>query len=155
MNLYSSVGATLAMALTSAVQAAAPITVESPKQFSATFTRAINEGNIEGLLSLYDDDATVVTNGTVFKGKTKIRENLQGFMSLGGVLDTHDSYVLTHNDIAVVRVKWRILDRNNRQKILADGESVEVLKRNADGHWVYLIDHPYGASPDAQAAIKD
>lgn len=67
-------------------------------------------------------------------------------MALGGTLSTEDQYVLEHGDIALVRVKWRITDKQDVQNVLATGQSIEVLQRQADGRWIYLIDHPFGAS---------
>lgn len=122
------------------------ITVSTPSEFSKIFTDTINRGNIDGLLSLYHDNALVVTDGTPHHGTARVRENLAGFMALGGTLSTEDQYVLEHGDIALVRVKWRITDKQDAQKVLATGQSIEVLQRQADGRWIYLIDHPFGAS---------
>ncbi|WJF89473.1 DUF4440 domain-containing protein [Paraburkholderia bonniea] len=137
------------------VAMAKPIIVTAPQQFTSTFVAAMNSGNLDGLLSLYANDALVVTDGIPLHGTEKIRENLVQFKSLGGVLESRDLYVLQHDDIALLRAHWRILDRKERQKVLAEGESNEVLKRQPDGRWVYLIDHPYGATANAeQAALK-
>ncbi|VDY65490.1 YybH family protein [Shimwellia blattae] len=113
-------------------QAAPPeVHATTPESFSEVFTRTINSGNIDALLGLYHDDAVVVTDGVTWRGKAKIKENLQGFMQLGGKLTTEDVYVLQYNDTALVRVKWRINDRKDSARILAQGESTEVLQKTA------------------------
>jgi ketosteroid isomerase-like protein len=38
------------------------------------------------------------------------------------------------------------------KKLAMTGASSDVMKKQADGNWVYLVDNPYGAASLAKAA---
>lgn len=131
---------------------ASQLNVMQPSEFSRKFSEAMNAGNIDGLLSLYEEDAAVVTDKKIYFGLVKIKENLINFKSLNGVLSSSDVYVIEKENLALVRVNWLIHSKDSPRKILAQGEIIEVLKKVA-GRWVYAIDHPFGASDIINAVI--
>ncbi|PJG60202.1 hypothetical protein [Aeromonas cavernicola] len=100
----------------------------------------------------YEKDAAVVTDKKVYTGLVKIRENLINFKSLNGELSSQDVYVIEKDDLALVRVNWVIRSKDASKKKLAQGESIEVLKK-VKGRWIYAIDHPFGASDMLSAAV--
>ena len=66
-----------------------------------------------------------------------------------GKIETRVNYSAINGDIAVTRADYRFV---NQGKVLQTGSAVEVLRRQADGRWLFIIDHAAGASvPSAWA----
>ena len=122
--------------------------VNEPQQMSAAFANAFNSGNISNLLSLFDDQAQMVTqNGDAVTGHDAIAEQLNGFLSLGGQMAAENVYAYVQGDTALLRGHWKLTAKNEDGSPLEiEGHTSEVVKKQADGRWLYIIDHPFGAS---------
>ncbi len=117
----------------------APATAPDLHDMHAKFVSLFNAGDLDGLLELYEPDAVLnLATGTV-RGKEAIRSVLQQFLSLGGkitidtlaVLEGPDGIGLTHGD-------WKLQGGT----VELGGKTAEVLRRQADGRWLYVIDNP-------------
>jgi ketosteroid isomerase-like protein len=55
-------------------------------------------------------------------------------------------YVLEAGDTAVLSGQWKLTGRGpDGTAMEMTGRSVEVLRRQADGTWLFVLDHPFGA----------
>jgi uncharacterized protein (TIGR02246 family) len=119
----------------------------TPQDVQSQWAKAFNAGDLEGLMALYAPDACLVPQpGQSAQGHKAIREALQNFLSLGARITLDADYVLECKDTALLRGRWQMTGKApDGQPLDMHGRSSEVVRRQADGGWVYIIDHPYGA----------
>jgi uncharacterized protein (TIGR02246 family) len=104
---------------------------------------AFNSGDADALAGLYETDAIMATpDGTFVSGVDAIREQWAGFIALGGKITMVTRHAAEVGDIALLSNDWHFV---------ADGldfssRTSEVARRQADGTWKYVIDHPYGGA---------
>ncbi|MEQ8232259.1 MAG: SgcJ/EcaC family oxidoreductase [Gammaproteobacteria bacterium] len=113
----------------------------------ADFARCFNAGDVEGLLDLYEPDAVFVTGpGEHVSGREAIREALQGFLDTGGRIAFKTRHAVQQGDIALLSNEYTLegTDADGKPFTLT-GKTSEVLRRQPDGRWLYIIDHPTGA----------
>ena len=107
----------------------------------ARFESLFNAGDEEGLVNLYETDAVLYpsTEGPV-RGKEAIRTALQGFIRIGGKISIRTLATFVANDIALTHGEWTLSGGATD----LTGKSAEVLRRQPDGRWLYVIDNPWG-----------
>ena len=130
--------------------------VETPSEEAAVprpavldaFCAAFNAGDLDGLMALYEPDAIVIPQlgAEPVKGTSAIRSALEGFLALKGKVELETKHVVQHGDIALLRSAWRLKGTGPDGKTveMAHG-SAEVVRRQRDGSWRYVIDHPFGS----------
>jgi uncharacterized protein (TIGR02246 family) len=122
------------------------VSTETPEQVLEAVVEGINTANYDLLLSLYEPGAAFATRpGSLAHGLGDICDALDGFVALKGKLDLKVSRVLEVGDLALVVGNWSF------SGIAPDGEPVklaaknaDVLRRQADGSWRFVIDNPWG-----------
>jgi len=125
----------------------------TPQNVQSQWAQAFNAGDLEGLMALYAPDACFVPQpGQPVQGHSAIREALQSFLSLGAKIELEADYVLECKDVALLRGRWHLTGKTpDGQALDMRGRSSEVVRRQGDGGWVYIIDHPYGADLPADS----
>lgn len=117
--------------------------VFSPAEMNEAFANAFNRRSLEELLALYEDGAVLCMGpGKLFTGKERIAAELGGLLRMPGTMRSKNNFCIVSGDIALLRADWSIVDGEG--KILAAGSSAEVLRRQADGAWRYVLDHATG-----------
>ena len=120
---------------------------QKPQDLHLLFANALNSGDINGLVNLYEPTATLVpAPGQIATGTAAIRQALQAFVAMKPTIRIETTFVLETGDVALLRGKW-IIDAKgpDGQPTHMTGNSTEVVRHQPDGSWLYLIDHPYGA----------
>jgi ketosteroid isomerase-like protein len=122
------------------------MTARSPEEIDRIFERELNAGNLEGLLALYEPSAAfTVEPGNVVTGTAAIREALAGFVSLKPRISLTPRVLSTAGDIAMVSSKWSLKGTASDGSAMdLAGESVEIIRRQGDGTWKFVIDSPWG-----------
>lgn len=122
----------------------------NPNEMNECFAEAYNSGKIENLTVLFETQAQGVTmTGSILSGIGSIKEDLEKLLLLGGRMTSVNRYAVQQGDIALLRADWTITAKGNPgDEIQVKGSSSEVVRRQANGTWLYVIDHPFGASPD-------
>lgn len=112
------------------------------------FTNHFNAGNLDALVELYEEEAAFVPQpGQVVTGKNAIREALQGFLSLNGTMTLKMLYAIRSGDLALLSGEWHLTGSGPEgEPIEMEGKTAEVVRRQHDGRWLYVADHPFGAS---------
>ena len=118
----------------------------TPEQVLEAIVDGINTGNLDALMPLYESEAAFATQpGSLAHGAPGVREALAGFISMKGELDLQVTRVLEVGDLALVTGIWSFDGTG------ADGEPVrlkarnaDVLRRQTDGTWRFVIDNPWG-----------
>lgn len=118
-----------------------------PEDLDKLFGEAMNAGNLDALVALYEPGASFATEpGKFVTGTAAVREAIKGFLALKPKITLNVRGVYTSGDIALVHADWTITGTGPDGKpVKMQGRSAEVLKRQRDGTWLYLIDNPAAA----------
>ena len=113
----------------------------------ADFAKYFNARDLEGLLGLYEEDAVFVRGPEDYvSGHESIGEALQAFFDTGGKISFKVRHAVQHGDIALLSNEYTLegVDAAGESFVMT-GKTSEVLRQQADGRWLYIIDHPSGA----------
>lgn len=121
--------------------------VNRPEEMNAAFAEAFNSGDIERLLALYEPGAVLVPRpGQVAEGAEAIRAALEELLALKGHMRSENQYALMRGDLALLRAKVHLVGTGPDGELLEiKNHTAEVVRRQPDGSWLYVLDHPYGA----------
>jgi ketosteroid isomerase-like protein len=119
----------------------------TPEQIHRLFEELFNDGDIDGLMELYEADAALIAQpGSVAHGSEQMRAALQGFLALKGRITLDTKLVVTVGDLAYLSNAWSLSGTGPDGNPVALGATTaEVARRQADGtSWRYVIDNAWG-----------
>ena len=118
----------------------------SPEDLHRLFMTLFNARNLDGLMALYETDATLVPQpGSRTVGHEANRQTLQQFLALNGRIDITTVEVIRSGPLALLRGKWQLTGTGaDGRPVDLSGKNIEVARRQPAGHWQFVIDHPYG-----------
>ncbi len=119
----------------------------TPADVDLQLIAAVNAGDVDTAVGCYEPGAALVyPQGTTVTGTKAIREVLSGFMATKPKVTIEVPLVIESGDTALVHSKWTTVGTDadgNRADF--EGQATEVMRRQADGTWLFVIDNPYGA----------
>jgi ketosteroid isomerase-like protein len=123
-----------------------PVGTATPQQVLASIVAGINSGDLESLMPLYESEAAFATEpGSLAHGAPGVSEALTGFISMNGELDLEVTRVLEVDDLAVVVGVWSFNGtRPDGEPVRLAARNADVLRRQSDGTWRFVIDNPWG-----------
>ena len=102
-------------------------------------------GDLDAMLSLYEPDATLAAGqGASVTGHRAIREVLAGFIAIRRTFEIEIGRALRAGDIALLASSWRLEGERRGEPYESSGRTADVVRRQPDGSWLYVIDSPYG-----------
>jgi len=124
------------------------VTQASPLDTINRLTEAINRGDIEAALDLYEPDAVLVAQpGQIARGRASIRDALARFVSLKPTLRGQSQQLVDSGNIVLYCSRWTLTGTSpDGGKVEMAGVSSDILRRQSDGRWLILIDNPWGTS---------
>jgi ketosteroid isomerase-like protein len=122
------------------------MSTSTPEQVLESIVTGINSGNLDGLMPLYEGAAAFATEpGSLAHRMQGIREALGGFIAMNGVLDLKVTRVLEVDDLALVIGIWSFDGTGpDGEPVQLTARNADVLRRQADGSWRFVIDNPWG-----------
>lgn len=109
-----------------------------------------NHRDIDALVALYAEDATMLLpDGSTVTGLPAIREGWSGFLAAGGQLTLRTRYAIPAGELAVLSNEW-IWDVDGQR---LSSVTAEVARRQPDGGWLYVVDHPFAGSEPEELAV--
>jgi uncharacterized protein (TIGR02246 family) len=126
----------------------------TPEEIHQRWLQAINNGDIDGLMDLYEPDATVVFGpGDVAMGTADIREGIQKLLILRPHFELRVAQVLTADNLALLLSPWSMTGTGSDGTSLTfRGVTSDVVRRQPDGTWRFIIDNPTGSDAVGQVA---
>jgi uncharacterized protein (TIGR02246 family) len=111
-----------------------------------SMTSAFNRGDIDGVMLTYEPGAVVVGEpGTRVSGTPALRTMFAGFIAVKAHFTFQGHEVIQAEDIALHLTAWQMTGVGpDGTAVKASGLSVAVLRRQADGGWLMVIDDPFG-----------
>jgi uncharacterized protein (TIGR02246 family) len=110
------------------------------------FAEALNAGRLDDLVALYEPQATLMPSpGNLVTGAAAIREALAPFVAGKPSMSLTPRVIAQTGDLAVVTAKWDLaMTGPDGKPAKMSGQSVEVVRRQPDGRWLFAIDLPFG-----------
>jgi uncharacterized protein (TIGR02246 family) len=120
----------------------------TPQQVLDSIVTGINSGDLDSLMPLYESEAAFATQpGSLAPGAAGIREALHGFIAMNGTLDLDVTRVLEVDDLALVIGTWSFDGTGpDGEPVRLEAQNADVLRRQADGTWRFVIDNPWGTA---------
>jgi ketosteroid isomerase-like protein len=120
-----------------------PMRADEPGEASTLFERCFADGDLDGLMSLYEEGAVFPTPHGTSTGHDEIRATLKAYLDSGAKLVFGESLVFAADDLALIHTPWtmRMPDGST-----PEGATAEVVRRQSDGSWKYVIDNPDGTA---------
>jgi uncharacterized protein (TIGR02246 family) len=109
----------------------------------------VNDQDLDGLMALYAPDATLVLmDGSTVTGTEAIREQYAGFLAMNGRMTLRSRYAIEAGDLAVLSNEWTLVAGDQTMSAITH----EVARRQPDGSWLYVVDHPFASQEAEQPA---
>jgi uncharacterized protein (TIGR02246 family) len=118
----------------------------SPEACDRLFGEHVNAGDLEALLALYDPGCSFVRrDGSVALGHAEIRVVLERLLAIHARMSTEIVKVVQSGDeLAMIYNDWHMsAKRPDGEPVEASGKAIEVVRRQMDGTWRFILDDPY------------
>jgi uncharacterized protein (TIGR02246 family) len=120
------------------------MTAHTPEELDSLWAQAFNDGNADGVLSLYEPGAAfVLPTGEAVLGVEAIRETLDGYLAMKPRIDLRTKKVLRADDVALVYSSWTLsATAEDGSALDMAGDATVVSRQHPDGTWRIAIDDP-------------
>ena len=119
------------------------MSAHEPAEASRLFEMLFASGDLDGLMALYEDDAVFPTPHGTSTGQAAIRTTLKAYLDSGAKLAFGESLVFLAGDLAMMHTAWTMTMPDGSSPT---GATAEVVRRQSDGTWKYVIDNPDGSA---------
>ena len=121
----------------------------NPVDLDRLFGEALNAGDVEGLLALYEPNASFTPEpGAELHGHDAIRGALEGFISMKPNATLDSKTIAQIDDIALTTSNWTLSGTGPDGPVELAGHSVEVSRKQSDGSWLFIMDNVFGLEWD-------
>ena len=118
----------------------------SPEDICRLFRQYMREGDIDSVLTLYDEDAVFLNqSGEAKNGKEALRQELAPFAAMKAIFDFDIKQVVQSGDIALVHTRWKV---SSPKPISL--HAIEVARSQPDSTWRWLIGDPFTVGRQAE-----
>ncbi len=117
----------------------------TPQEVDRLFGEYVNAGDLENLVALYEPGATLVGQpGQVSVGSEAIRAALGGFLAAAPKIQMNVVGTAGDGDVVMLYNDWSAtLAGPDGKPVEIAAKAVEVVRRQPDGTWRFVIDDPY------------
>jgi uncharacterized protein (TIGR02246 family) len=111
---------------------------------------AFNAGDLRRLVEFYEPDAVLVPGpgAEPVRGLEAIEASLRWLLALGGQIRYTPRHWLVHGDLALGSIAF-VMDGGHDgdgNPVELHGTTSELVRRQPDGSWKYVVDHPFGGA---------
>jgi uncharacterized protein (TIGR02246 family) len=118
---------------------------KTPEAVDELFGEYMNAGNLDGLIGLYEAKGVLIgQDGTPLVGPSAIRHYFEAFGDAKMAIKMKVIKVVKGGeDIAVLYNDWTgLLTGPHGERTEMSGKALEIVRRQADGSWRFVIDDP-------------
>jgi ketosteroid isomerase-like protein len=102
-----------------------------PEDLGRFFVQRANEGDLDGLVALYEADAVLASGpGQAAQGPDAIRRQLAQFLASAPKLTGESQPAVRNGDLALTSTRFE------------GGATAEIARRQPDGAWLWVADQP-------------
>lgn len=112
-----------------------------PEDVSKQLFALLDRGDLDAVIGLYEADAVFADLDGSYVGSSEIRIAHERFRDSGLKVSLNESVTFQADDLALVHRAWTVSDGDG---FSAEGSSAEVLRRQSDGSWKFVIDNSDG-----------
>ena len=118
----------------------------SPEDCDRLFADRVNGGDAEALVALYEDGACFVQRDGVAIGPAAIRPVIARMLEAKPHLTCNVRKVVpVGGELALLYNDWSLTVAGpDGHPVERTGKALELVRRQPDGTWRYVIDDPYG-----------
>jgi uncharacterized protein (TIGR02246 family) len=122
---------------------------KTPRVAINSLITALRDRDLEAVLALYEEDATVVVYpGMLGKGKAAIRAFFEGLFRLKPDIEHGVDAFTEAGDLTLFTAKWTILSAISQSlPVHRVNYHVAILRKQSDGNWLIAVDNPWGPEP--------
>jgi ketosteroid isomerase-like protein len=122
-----------------------------PEQLDQLFSEALNAGNLDALMNLYESEAVLKPQpGQAVQGRSSIRDALGAFIDMKAQISLSPKTLGQAGDLALTSSRWELKGVGpDGTPVQMTGHSVEVARKQPDGTWLFAIDTPWGLEWEA------
>jgi ketosteroid isomerase-like protein len=126
----------------------------SPTDPDRLLAERLAAGDVDGAVALYEPTAALLREDATYAiGHDAIRKEFDGLAAMKPKVDMGTYRVVTSDDLATVSHDWSATGTDaNGKPVSFKGGALEVVRRQDDGTWRFVIDDPYARSRRAEAA---
>lgn len=103
-----------------------------------TFSARFNSGDADLIADLYEEHAVFHGSSGPVIGRDAIRAYYADMVAASPTMDSRSRRVLVTGDLALITSDWTFTSDSGS----TSGVSVEVVRRQPDGAWRYVLDEP-------------
>ena len=120
-----------------------------PEECDLLLIEALNKGDVDTVVALYEPTARYVSDsGQVITGHAAIREVLQGYVAAKAKFSVEKvlAFPGAEENLALTSIIGSVrLTEPDGKEVTMRGQSMEVVRRQPDGTWRFIIDNPNAA----------
>ena len=113
----------------------------TPGDLHSAVQSAFNNGDVDSLVDLYEDDAWLFGPSGPVQGTDAIRGVWNELLAMTGSLQMVTQYVVEKEDMALLSNRWTSTIGDDELSAV----TAEVARRQSDGTWKYIFDNPDAA----------
>jgi uncharacterized protein (TIGR02246 family) len=116
----------------------------TPEEIQALIAAAFNAGDLDALLQLHEEDATVVVppDGDRVSGREAIRAAVQPTFALRPTIRNEVVDKLQGDGLALIHARWSLAGTDGGQPVEMSGRATVVSRRQPDGSWRIVLENP-------------
>ena len=121
----------------------------TPEEVPLLFAEALSAGDLEALMSLYEAEATLLAQPgeAPARGTENIRAALQAFLATEPMFTLQVRQIFEADDLALSFADWNLTGAGpDGEAVEMSGQTSDVLRRQPDGTWRFVIDNPFGSA---------
>ena len=122
------------------------MSARTPQDTDRLFGEHVNARDLDALVALYEPEAVLVNqDGTLAIGRDAIRAALSGLLEMRPRIRMHVAKTVSAGaDLAMLYNEWSMsIPGPDGQTVEMSGKALEVVRRQADGTWRFVIDDPF------------
>jgi uncharacterized protein (TIGR02246 family) len=119
---------------------------QTPKDTARAWGETFAARDLDAMMELFAPEAIWVSgDGDVVEGHDGLRGVFSDFMAIEGAeFKQDDPSVFEAGDTALLCADWTVAGNGPDGPVSFAGRTADVLRRQPDGRWLYVIDSPFG-----------